>query len=143
MLAVDTHVVVRLLVNDDERQGARARALFDSDDVWIGATVLLEVAWVLESVYGLDRAEVAESLDRLLGLPNVRVENPRAVATALAAAKRGVDLADALHLWRVPEGAEFVTFDRALARSARAAYARSVVRRPRRSPVSSPLPTSR
>ena len=119
MLAVDTNVVVRLLVNDDERQGARARALFDSDDVWIGATVLLEVAWVLESVYGLDRAEVAESLDRLLGLPNVRVENPRAVATALAAAKRGVCLADALHLCRVPEGAEFVTFDRALAKSAR------------------------
>jgi hypothetical protein len=30
-----------------------------------------------------------------------------------------VDLADALHLCRVPEGAEFVTFDRALAKSAR------------------------
>lgn len=119
MLAVDTNVIVRLLVNDDERRGARARALFDSDDVWIGATVLLEVAWVLESVYGLERAAVAESLDRLLGLPNVRVENPRAVATALAAATRGVDLADALHLCRAPEGIEFATFDRMLAKSAK------------------------
>jgi len=119
VLAVDTNVVVRLLVNDDERQGARARALFESDDVWIGATVLLEVAWVLESVYGLDGVEAAESLDRLLGLPNVRIENPGAIATALAAAKQGVELADALHLCRAPEDIEFVTFDRALAKSGR------------------------
>lgn len=119
MLAVDTNVVVRLLVNDDERQGAKARALFESGDVWIGATVLLEVAWVLESVYGLDAVEAAEALDRLLGLPNVRVENPGAIATALAAAKQGMDLADALHLCRAPEDVEFATFDRALAKSAR------------------------
>ena len=118
MLAVDTNVVVRLLVNDDERQGAKARVLFESGDVWIGATVLLEVAWVLESVYGLDAVEAAESLDRLLGLPNVRIENPGAIATALAAAKQGVELADALHLCRAPEDVEFATFDRALARSA-------------------------
>lgn len=111
-------MVVRLLVNDDDRQGAKARVLFESGEVWIGATVLLEVAWVLESVYGLDGVEAAEALDRLLGLPNVRVENPGAVATALAAAKQGVDLADALHLCRAPEDIEFATFDRALARSA-------------------------
>lgn len=119
MLAVDTNVVVRLLVNDDERQGAKARDLFDSNDVWIGAAVLLEVAWVLESVYGLEAVEVAGSLDRLLGLPNVRVENPGAVAAALAAARQGVDLADALHLYRAPDDIEFATFDRALAKSAR------------------------
>ena len=119
MIAVDTNVVVRLLVNDDERQGAVARALFESGEVWIGATVLLEVAWVLESVYSLDGAEAAEALDRLLGLPNVRIENPGAIATALAAVKRGVELADALHLCRTPEDVEFATFDRGLAKSAR------------------------
>ena len=49
MLSVDTNVVVRLLVNDDPQQGERARKLFDSDQIWIGVTVLLESAWVLES----------------------------------------------------------------------------------------------
>lgn len=119
MLAVDTNVVVRLLVNDDERQGAKARTLFESGDVWIGATVLLEVAWVLESVYGLGAVEAAESLERLLGLPGVRIENPSAIATALAAVKQGVELADAVHLCRAPEDVEFATFDRAPAKSAR------------------------
>jgi len=116
MLAVDTNVVVRLLVNDDARQGAAARRLFESDEIWIGVTVLLEAAWVLESVYALSSAETVKALRGLLGLPNVRVEDSGAVAAALDAAGRGLELADALHLMRTPGDAEFVTFDRALAK---------------------------
>lgn len=119
MIAVDTNVLVRLLVNDDERQGARARSLFEASEVWIGATVLLEAAWVLESVYGVGRAEAAQTLRRVLGLPNVRVEDPAVVSAALDAAEHGVELADALHLLRAPDGAEFATFDRTLAKAAR------------------------
>ena len=116
MLAVDTNVVIRLLVNDDARQGAAARRLFESDEVWIGVTVLLETAWVLESVYDLSADETVNALQRLLGLPNVRAEDPGAVAAELDAAGRGLELADALHLMRAPGDAEFVTFDRALAK---------------------------
>jgi len=117
MLAVDTNVVVRLLVNDDQRQGAVARRLFASDEIFIGVTVLLEAAWVLESVYELSAREVVKALRGLLGLPNVRVEDAGAVAAALDAASKGLELADALHLLRAPLDAEFVTFDRALART--------------------------
>ena len=116
MLAVDTNIVVRLLVNDDARQGAAARRLFESDEIWIGVTVLLETAWVLESVYDLSADETVKALQRLLGLPNVRAEDPGAVAAALDAAGRGLELTDALHLMRTPGDAEFVTFDRALAK---------------------------
>ena len=116
MLAVDTNVVVRLLVNDDARQGAAARRLFESDEIWVGVTVLLETAWVLESVYELSSDETVKALQGLLGLPNVRAEDPGAVAAALDAAGRGLELADALHLVRTPQDAVFVTFDRALAK---------------------------
>jgi len=77
---------------------------------------LLEAAWVLESVYDLSAGEVASALRGLLGLPDVRVEDASAVAAALDAPAKGLELADALHLLRAPEGAEFVTFDRALAK---------------------------
>jgi len=119
VIAIDTNVVVRLLVNDDARQGAGARRLFESDEIWIGVTVLLESAWVLESVYALSPTESAAALRRVLGLPNVRVEDPGAVAAALDATGRGLELADALHLLRAPEDAEFATFDRGLAKSGR------------------------
>ena len=75
MLAVDTNVVVRLLLNDDRRQGALARRLFESDVMFIGVTVLLEAAWVLESVYELSAGGAVKALRGLLGLPNVRVED--------------------------------------------------------------------
>jgi predicted nucleic acid-binding protein len=119
VLAVDTNVVVRLLVNDDARQGELARRLFESDEIWIGVTVLLEASWVLESVYGLSTPETARALRGLLGLPNVRVEDAAAVAAALDAAATGLELADALHLLRAPEDAEFATFDRGLAKAGR------------------------
>ena len=119
MLAVDTNVVVRLLVNDDQRQGALARRLFEAGDIFIGVTVLLESAWVLESVYELSAGDAAKVLRGLLGLPNVRVEDAGAVAAALDAVGKGLELADALHLLRSPVDAEFVTFDRALAKSGR------------------------
>jgi predicted nucleic acid-binding protein len=119
MLAVDTNVVVRLLVNDDARQGAVARRLFESDEIWIGVTVLLEAAWVLESVYELSVLDTVKALRGLLGLANVRVEAPGVVSAALDAAGKGLELADALHLLRAPEDAEFVTFDRGLAKAGR------------------------
>jgi len=119
VLAVDTNVVVRLLVNDDERQAARARRLFEMDEIWISVTVLLETAWVLESVYELSTTEIVKALRNLLGLPNVRVEDAAVVAAALEASAKGLELADALHLLRAPEGAEFVSFDRVLVNSGR------------------------
>jgi predicted nucleic-acid-binding protein len=94
--------------------------LFQHEKVWIGATVLLETAWVLDASYGLGAADVAAALNGLLGLPNVSVEDGEAVARALAAVAKGVDFADALHLVRAPAEVEaFVTFDAVLARRGR------------------------
>jgi predicted nucleic-acid-binding protein len=112
LLAVDTNVIVRLLVNDDERQGAQARRLFEFEEIWIGVTVLLEATWVLESVYEQSTVESARALRGLLGLPNVYVEDAAAVSRALDAANAGLEFADALHLLRAPEGTECVSFDR-------------------------------
>jgi predicted nucleic acid-binding protein len=60
-----------------------------------------------------------KALRGLRGLSNVRVEDPGIVAAAFEAAGKGLELADALHLLRVPEDAEFVTFDRGLAKAGR------------------------
>lgn len=119
MLSVDTNVVIRLLVNDEPHQAEQARRQFETEEVWIGVTVLLETVWVLESVYELSPAATAEALRGVLGLPNVWTEDANAVTAALDVAASGVDFADALHVLRSPEGAEFATFDRALAKSGR------------------------
>ena len=71
MTAVDTNLVVRLLTQDDRKQAAIASAVFATEEVWIAKSVLLETAWVLETVYGFDVTAIRGALVLLLGLPNV------------------------------------------------------------------------
>jgi predicted nucleic-acid-binding protein len=98
VIAVDTNVLVRLIVNDDAGQTARARAAMLSDNVAITSGVLIETVWVLDRTYGLEREAIARSLQALLALPNVVTPWPSAVAALLAAYKGGFDFADAAHM---------------------------------------------
>ena len=119
MIAVDTNVLVRLLVADDPGQAKRARRLIEKHDVIIATTVLLETEWVLRSAYGFDRRLICDAFRRLLGLANVAPEAPAAVSQALDAYESGLDFADALHLAATPRVEGFFTFDAKLARVAR------------------------
>jgi predicted nucleic-acid-binding protein len=118
MLAVDTNVVVRYLVKDDEAQSARAVEIVESGAVFVSVTVILECEWVLRSFYGFSRSQVADTLAAFCGAPNVEVGEAAALHRAFRLAERGLDFADALHLAQV-EGCEaFVTFDKRLAKRA-------------------------
>ena len=111
MRAVDTNVVVRYLTGDDPGQAARARAVVDAGDVFVSTTVLLESEWVLRSVYGLSRTEVAAALRAFAGLPGLSVESPAVLSEALDHAQRGMDFADALHLGAAARCEALLTFD--------------------------------
>jgi len=118
MLAIDTNVVVRYLTGDHPRQSAQAKRLVDGEDVFVGATVLLETEWVLRSVYGFATAEIARALRGFAGLPRVTVEDPGVAARALDWMERGLDFADALHLAKAGGCEAFVSFDLRFARKA-------------------------
>jgi len=121
VIAIDTNVLVRLLVNDDPAQGSRARAAFETEEIWIGKTVLLETFRVLRSVYDFDDVAIARAIEGALGLPRVQVEDTERVKLALAAVADGIDVADALHVATTPGDARaFATFDQYLARRAKA-----------------------
>lgn len=131
MIAVDTNVVVRFLVTgDDPPQSARAAAAFQTDKVFLARTVVLETAWVLRRTFGFDRVQIADALRLLSGLPNVEVEDAAGLVCVLDWMRAGLDLADALHLAATPGGAEFVSFDRNLARRAAAIPGTPPVREP-------------
>ncbi len=80
MIALDTNVVVRLLVNDDPSQTRRARTLLATRTVLVTPTVLLETEWVLRGAYGISRSALARSLRGLLGLPAVVLGSVQAIA---------------------------------------------------------------
>jgi predicted nucleic-acid-binding protein len=126
MIAIDTNVLVRLLVNDDDVQSPRAAQLFASEDVFIAKSVLLETDWVLRFSYGLSRPNISAAFDKLLSAASVTIEDAGAIRTAVDAHAAGMDFADALHVASAAHGAKFVTFDKKLARQA----ARAKIGRP-------------
>jgi len=121
MIAVDTNILVRLLVGDDEKQTGAASALLAAEQFWVAKTVLLETSWVLRKTYGFDEKAARQALSGLLGLDQVVVEDQAGVVAAFVLASEGVDFADALHLSSRPPGAPFMTFDRALVSRAKRA----------------------
>ena len=126
MIAVDTNVVVRLLVGDDPVQAAAAKSLFEAERIWIAKTVLLETEWVLRSLYGLDEGVIRDAFTKLLGIKNVQTEDKASMAAALALTEHGIELADAIHLTSRPPGAAFVSFDKAFIKRAKRAGAAGV-----------------
>lgn len=119
MLAIDTNVIVRYLTGDHPEQSPRARAMIEANPVHMPATVLLETGWVLGSVYGHGRAEVARALRAFAGLPTVSLERPETAARALDWLEGGMDFADAMHLAAGEGCAALASFDAALARVSR------------------------
>jgi predicted nucleic-acid-binding protein len=126
VISVDTNGVVRLLTGDDPAQTAAAADLFKSNRIGISKTVILETEWVLRKGYGFDSTAIHNGFIRLMSLRSVDFEDPESVAMAMDLNLKGVDSADALHVFSCPDGAQFVTFDGTLMRRARRAGAAGI-----------------
>lgn len=121
MRAVDTNVLVRLLTRDDDAQVAAAEAYISDQPAWVSEVVLVELAWVLDAVYELDRSRIAAALEMLLEQERVVVQNPEVVGKAVQLYRRGTgsDFADCmiLELARGTGNLPLATFDRKLAKA--------------------------
>jgi predicted nucleic-acid-binding protein len=109
--AVDTNVLARYYLRDDDRQARAATAILAAGDVFVPKTVVLELAWVLRSVAGQPAPRVLDCLAHLIALPGVTVEDHEQVETAVREARRGIDFADSLHLAASHACTELLTFD--------------------------------
>lgn len=119
MLAIDTNLIVRYLTGDQPQQARKAKALIDSEPVFVCKTVLLETERVLRSVFGFTPTEIAKALSDFAGLSSVTLEDAAIIATALDWMAGGMDFADALHVANAQGSDAFVTFDRGLAKKAK------------------------
>ena len=87
MRAVDTNVVVRLVTRDEPRQTARAEA-FVAKGAWVSHIVLVEVIWVLDSVFELPHKQLVTAIDMLLNHRDLVLQEPEVVSAALARFRR-------------------------------------------------------
>jgi len=83
MRAVDTNLLVRLLVRDDRAQVTAAEA-FVASGAWASHLVLVETLWVLDAVYERTSAQIALAVDLLLNHKSLTLQDADVVASALA-----------------------------------------------------------
>ena len=121
MIAIDTNVLVRVLI-DEPSQAAHitaARALVaDAGNVFVSQVVLIETVWVLESAYQLPKAEVLRALDHLLANAAFDLdEESRCVAAVRLFHDSNADFAGCLILTGCrARGLDLYTFDKRLSR---------------------------
>lgn len=123
MIGLDTNVLLRLWVQDDERQAQAARRFVAEhgqapDSLRIADAALLEAVWTLKAVYRYSRTQIAAVLERLLDEPAYALADRGRMRAALDAYRRSrVDFGDCLiAVDNAAAGCDFtVTFDRAAA----------------------------
>ena len=117
--AVDTNVLVRLLIALDNEQSRIATRLVETETIFVLKTVLLETEWILRSLVKASRYEINERFRAMLTMPAIELEDPEHVSKALEMHSKGMDFADALHASSLDATVRFLTFDRDMVRIAK------------------------
>jgi predicted nucleic-acid-binding protein len=80
MIGLDTNVIIRYLMRDDEKQFAKAEKIIETtikrkQFIHVSLIILCEVVWVLSYHYELKREQICELLTRLLHAQQIEIEN--------------------------------------------------------------------
>lgn len=126
MAALDTNVVVRLMVGDDAAQARIAEKLLAAEPCSVSTSVLMECEWVLRGAYGLDASMIEASFRDFLALHHMSSTDPVLTQRTLDAYAAGLDFADALHAVQCADAERLVTFDKIFVKRAAKAGLRAV-----------------
>ena len=102
MNALDTNVLVRFLVKDDERQSEIVYRVFkqaemDNSTFFVPLLVVLETLWVLESVYKIARNDILDSINEVILMPILMFEAQATIQRFIFIAREiKADLSDIL-----------------------------------------------
>lgn len=109
-MGLDTNVLLRYLAQDDPRQSRRAteiveRRLTEQEPGFVSLVTILEVAWVLKSLFKRSRHEIANDIEMLLAADTLEVQNEQEVYLAIVSLRNGIGtfedaLIGSLGIWR-------------------------------------------
>lgn len=101
---VDTNYFLRFFLDDNKKQTRVVRDLFLKGsraevELFSSLVVFLEIYWVLQSYYGFSKNQVAESLEAILKMDFIKLDNEEVISLAMEIFKNhNLDLEDCFHL---------------------------------------------
>ena len=116
MVMFDTNMVLRYMLNDNEKMAERAEEYILAGNVWVTIEVVAEVVYVLNGFYELERSKVANTVKEFLEL--IECKKKEILELALDTyASNNLDFIDCvLYAYNKIEGYEIATFDKKLLR---------------------------
>lgn len=120
MKAIDTNILVRFLTGDDELQAKKVYSIFkkaesEKIELFVPLLVVLEMIWILESVYEISRAEILDAIGDLLLMPIFKFDQQPAIQQLIHSAQGNkYDLSDLLiaHSAKINGCEAVLTFDK-------------------------------
>lgn len=120
MKGLDTNILIRFLTGDDDLQAKKAYHIFkkaesEKNELFVPLLVILELIWVLESVYEISRTEIIDSIGDLLRMSVLKFEHQSALQQFTQSAQGNrYDLSDLLiaHSAKIQGCATILTFDK-------------------------------
>ena len=110
MMGLDTNVLLRYLAQDDPKHSPRAteiieRRLTEQEPDFVSLVTILEVVWVLKSLFRRSRQEIANDIEMLLAADTLEVQNEQEVYDAIVSLRNGIGsfedaLIGSLGTWR-------------------------------------------
>jgi predicted nucleic-acid-binding protein len=103
MGSIDTNVLIRCIIQDDQRQceavdRLRKRYVQQGEPLFVPVTVLLECEWVLRSCFGFEKIEIIDAMSRILEASDFFFDREMAMGDALDVFKLcDADFADCVH----------------------------------------------
>ena len=110
MIGLDTNIFMRYLAQDDPVQSPRAteiitQQLSEKEPGFVSLVTILEVFWVLKSVFNRSRQDLASDIEKVLSADTLEVQNEQEVYNGVVALRTGTGsfedaLVGSLGIWR-------------------------------------------
>lgn len=118
MIIVDTNIILRYLLQDNEEMSQIAIDIIDNNEIFIPTEVIIEASYVLRKVYKVEKEKIYEAIELLLDMEDVKFQNSKTIEMAFKIySEKNLDIVDCmLFAYSKNEKYDIKTFDRKLNR---------------------------
>lgn len=119
MIIVDTNVILRYLLQDNEELSSKAIEIIDNNEIFIPTEVIVEVSYVLKKVYNVEKDKIFETIKLLLDMQNIKFKNKKTIEVAFKIySEKNLDIVDCiLYAYNKVEKFEIKSFDKKLCKT--------------------------
>ena len=116
MIIVDTNILLRYLLEDNEELSPKAIEIIDNNEIFIPTEVIVEASYVLKKVYNVEKEKIYEAIKLLLDMDDVNFQNKNTIEIAFKIySEKNLDIVDCmLFAYNRNENYDIKTFDKKL-----------------------------